>query len=62
VSSEKITISSPPEALEQLDRLVDTVLLPSHNRLIQVAEKLQPSAEQDAAEEFFRGEVGWPEY
>ncbi len=79
MSSAKIAISLDPEALKQMDRLVEGGLFPSRSRLIQdaVAEKLQrlrrvrlarecaklePAAEQAAAEEFFRGEAEWPEY
>jgi Arc/MetJ-type ribon-helix-helix transcriptional regulator len=43
MSSAKIAISLNPEALHQVDRLVETGLFPSRSRLIQdaVAEKLQ---------------------
>jgi Arc/MetJ-type ribon-helix-helix transcriptional regulator len=79
MSSAKIAISLDPEALKQVDQLVDGGLFPSRSKLIQdaVAEKLQrlrrvrlaqecaklqPSAEQAAAEERFQGEAEWPEY
>jgi Arc/MetJ-type ribon-helix-helix transcriptional regulator len=79
MSSAKIAISLDPEALHQVDRLVESGLFPSRSRLIQdaVAEKLQrlgrvrlaqecsklqPAVERAAAEEFFRGEIEWPEY
>ena len=43
MSSAKIAISLDPEALHQVDRLVERGLFPSRSRLIQdaVAEKLQ---------------------
>ena len=43
MSSAKIAISLDPEALKQVDQLVDRGLFPSRSRLIQdaVAEKLQ---------------------
>jgi Arc/MetJ-type ribon-helix-helix transcriptional regulator len=79
MSSAKIAISLDPEALRQVDQLVEGGLFPSRSKLIQdaVAEKLQrlrrirlaqecaklqPVAEQAAAEELFRGEAEWPEY
>jgi len=79
MSSAKIAISLDPEALRQVDQLVEGGMFPSRSKLIQdaVAEKLQrlrrirlaqecaklqPSAEQAMAEEFFRGEAEWPEY
>jgi Arc/MetJ-type ribon-helix-helix transcriptional regulator len=79
MSSAKIAVSLDPEALRQVDQLVERGVFPSRSKLIQdaVAEKLQrlrrvrlarecaklqPSAEQAAAEEFFRGEAEWPEY
>ena len=79
MSSAKIAISLDPEALRQMDQLVDGGVFPSRSRLIQdaVAEKLQRlrrvrlaeecaklqrPAEQEAAEELFRGEAEWPEY
>ncbi len=79
MSSAKIAISLDPEALRQVDQLVDVGVFPSRSKLIQdaVAEKLQrlrrvrlaqecaklqPSAEQAAAEEFFSSEAEWPEY
>lgn len=79
MSSAKVAISLDPEALKQVDQLVERGLFPSRSKLIQdaVAEKLrrlgrvrlaeecfklQPSTEQAAAEEFFRGEAEWPEY
>lgn len=79
MSSAKIAISLDPEALKQVDRLVQKGLFPSRSKLIQdaVAEKLQrlgrvrlarecaklnPAAEQAAAEEIFKGEAEWPEY
>lgn len=79
MSSAKIAISLDPQALKQVDQLVEGGLFPSRSRLIQdaVAEKLQrlrrirlaqecakldPAAEQTAAEELFTGEAEWPEY
>jgi Arc/MetJ-type ribon-helix-helix transcriptional regulator len=79
MSSAKVAISLDPEALKQVDQLVERGLFPSRSRLIQdaVAEKLQrlgrvrlalecaklqPAAEQAAAEEFLDGETEWPEY
>ena len=79
MSSAKIAISLHPEALKQVDQLVEGGLFPSRSKLIQdaVAEKLQrlrrvllarecaklqPSDEQAAAEELFRGEAEWPAY
>jgi metal-responsive CopG/Arc/MetJ family transcriptional regulator len=43
MSSAKIAISLDPEALKQVDQLVEGVLFPSRSKLIQdaVAEKLQ---------------------
>ena len=43
MSSAKIVISLDPETLRQVDRIVESGLFPSHDRLIQdaVAEKLQ---------------------
>jgi Arc/MetJ-type ribon-helix-helix transcriptional regulator len=79
MSSAKIAISLDPDALKQVDQLVEGGLFPSRSKLIQdaVAEKLQrlrrtrlaqecaklqPSSEQEEAEEIFRGEAEWPEY
>ncbi|HEX7185797.1 MAG TPA: ribbon-helix-helix domain-containing protein [Thermoanaerobaculia bacterium] len=79
MSSAKVAISLDPEALKQVDQLVEGGVFPSRSKLIQdaVAEKLQrlrrvrlaqecaklqPLAEQAAAEERFRGEAEWPEY
>ncbi len=79
MSSAKVAISLDPEALKQVDQLVEGGAFPSRSKLIQdaVAEKLQrlrkvrlaqecaklqPLAEQAAAEERFRGEAEWPEY
>lgn len=75
----KIAVSLDPEALKEVDRLVDRGQFPSRSRLIQDAlgEKLQrlrrvrlaqecakldPTAEQGAAEEFLPSEAPWPEY
>ena len=33
-----------------------------HKRLLQELAKLDPKEEQDLAEEFFAGEIPWPEY
>lgn len=79
MSSAKIAISLDPEALRQVDQLVEGGVFPSRSKLIQDAvteklqrmgrvrlarecAKLQIPAEQAAAEEFFQGEVEWPEY
>jgi Arc/MetJ-type ribon-helix-helix transcriptional regulator len=79
MSSAKIAISLDPDALRQVDQLVEGGLFPSRSKLIQDAvdeklqrmkrlrlarecAKLEPAAEQAAAEEFFQGEAEWPEY
>ena len=79
MSSAKIAISLDPEALRQVDQLVNGGAFPSRSKLIQDAvseklqrlrrvrlaqecAKLQPLAEQAAAEEFFSSEAEWPEY
>jgi Arc/MetJ-type ribon-helix-helix transcriptional regulator len=79
MSSAKIAISLDPDALKQMDQLVERGLFPSRSKLIQDAvsekllrlrkirlaqecAKLERSAEQAAAEEFFVGEAEWPDY
>jgi Arc/MetJ-type ribon-helix-helix transcriptional regulator len=51
-SRSKLIQDAVAEKLQRLGRV----------RLAQECAKLQPLAEQTAAEEFFRGEAEWPEY
>ncbi len=51
-SRSKLIQDAVAEKLQRLGRV----------RLARECSKLQPAAEQAAAEEFFRGETEWPEY